>query len=690
LALFAFVLFLALGASHASAQQPQPQQQPVTLPPGWQQMAPTDFAAAIRSLVDQGTFDSLSQADKSAAAAYGKQLFLQINVAATTLSYQTLEMLHWVSRYSLPNKVVEQTRQGLLARQDNWTGQPYAEIRAKVMMLSRLQAPPYVLVSQAQKWVAAGGSPSQVPQADLKYDIVRQGFTNLNVITGSFSVQWSGQLNPPQTGNYTFSISPINVNSTSSSFGNTGLNSVQFPIQYTVSLSVAGQVILTASPGNWVTQSNAVNLTANQQVPLQMTVSISASQITPGKLHAMLYWQGPGIATSLVPQANLTLPDGSAQGLQATYTWTTPNGQTQTLTRTDAMIDCAWTTASLLLSQDTTIADQSSAAMWQAVTAPAFLTSLAGPPVQLHPFLQEPDDAAAGLSSANRQAFLNLLLQNPAVLAPADPKHMAYFFQAFRLGAPDQALSVFSSWASQWADVSSGFAIDRVFDGDARDGYRKMALYTTQELPGQVAQLQSGSLQLTDGRCCLPVAYTLAASYLGRGKLGQWIGYLDAQLNNSTLTGDLRVNWLLARSFAEEIRFSSQNLYVPLTSRALDGRAFLDQANQAAQSPGVKARVLKEIATRLIWAGEFQAATNLLQQATSSLPGAQQSLLAAWQQEISTLAAAAAQAQQNQAAAAQQAYLNTLKQRRDQAAAQGNTALVNRYNTLINAAPSSP
>jgi hypothetical protein len=51
---------------------------------------------------------------------------------------------------------------------------------------------------------------------------------------------------------------------------------------------------------------------------------------------------------------------------------------------------------------------------------------------------------------------------------------------------------------------------------------------------------------LPDGRCSLPVAYALAASYLGRRRLSDWTAFLDAKLADPALTGDLRVNWLPA------------------------------------------------------------------------------------------------------------------------------------------------
>jgi hypothetical protein len=254
--------------------------------------------------------------------------------------------------------------------------------------------------------------------------------------------------------------------------------------------------------------------------------------------------------------------------------------------------------------------------------------------------------------------------------------------------APDQALAAVSQWAGQQADLSSAFTIDAVFEADTRDGFRLLAYLATQELPGLAMQLQlqKSSLQLPDGRCCLPVADILAVSYLAQGELAHWIAWLDGRLADTALTGDLRVNWLLARSFAEEIRLSTPNFDFPVFSRPLDGRGFLDEAYREAQSPANKLRVLKEIAARLAWSQQYSAARMLLQRASSALPSAQQATLASWQQQIAALMAAAAEAQQKQAAGAQQAYIHSLSQRRDQAAARGNTAAVSHYTALLTSA----
>jgi PA14 domain len=666
------VAWLAFQTSDGRAQQ-----NPATLPAGWQQMPPTDFASAIRTLFMKDAFKTLTEQDQEAAKSRGKELFLQVNLTNTTLNYQTLEMLHWLARYLLDQTQIEAAQNALLGRQDNWAGQPYAEIRAKVVMMMRLEIPEPTIINEGRRWIQAGGTRDQVPAADMKYDIVRDIFTDLKVLTGSFSVQWTGLLNPRQTGNYTFAISPINVNSPDP----------RYPVSFSSTVSIAGNVIINATSNNWVTQSKPVNLTANQPVALQMTISAIAPRIPTGSMHAQLYWQGPGITKSVIPAANLSLSDGRTPGLQGIYNWK-QEGQPQTLTRTDSVIDFAWTNWAILLSQDTSIQSQACDAMWQSMTAPDFITAISGPPAQVHPFLKDADDASPGLSSNRRQASCNLLLQNPTLLDPVDAKHAVGFYQAFRIGNVDTALDVIGQWAAQHADLAPALALDPVFDGDTRNACRDLATYTTQQLPDQVTRLQNEKLQLPDGRCSLPIAYALAFSYLGRGKINNYVVFLNNRLLDGTLTGDARVNWLIARAMAEEIRLSPADPYAPADSRPTDGRAFLDQAIQSAVTPAVKARVLQEIVARLAATLQFQAAQDLIQQSVSSFPDAQKAMLASWQQQLDALAATAAQRQQAKAAAAQQAYIGSLKARQAQAAAQGDTATVNRYNALIQSASS--
>ena len=689
------VLLIGVAGLFTSAQAQQS-----GLPSNWQQMSPTDFATLVQGFYRQGTFQSLSPTDQASLAAQGAMLFSQVDLSNTPLSYQTLLILQKVGQFQIDQWALAKARSAIAARQDNWTGKPYSEMKAKVLLMSRLGLPDSVPLLEPRRWVLAGGTSDQVPPNDLVFDFVRQMFSDYKVIEGSFSVTWQARLNAAQTGDYTFSISPIDLNQ--------GITNPSIGVSMTVSL--ASQQIITATPptppnslspnyrpglkptSNWNVSSNPVTLTAGTPVNLQVTFSVDAPQSLPrGALHAMLLWQGPGIARQLVPTSAVSQAQTGVPGYQATYDWTV-NGQNQSLTRIEPLIDFAWTNSAIILPQDPTSANQSADAMWQAMTASSFLSSYANATStpNTHPFLGEYFDASCGLSTARRQAFLDLLVQNPGLLDALDADHAVPFFESFRAGAADKALNVFGLWAARQADLAPALTAERFFDVDRRLALARMAILTTQQLPSQVAQLQNQFLQLPDGRCSLPVAYTLTYSYLGLGTLSNWIATLDARLADPTVTGDVRVNWLLARAHAEEFARIAP-IHYPFgqhypSSWPFDGFPYLSQALKAAQTPSVKVRVAKEIAATFTSSSDFQAAKNFLGRLASSLPDDQKAVVASWQQQIDGFAAVQAQAVQTQLANANKAYIMTLQARRDQATRQGDANAVNTYNAIINAA----
>src|ERR1700730_14365532 len=229
---FGLLVILTLTGGQAARAQTQAP----TLPANWQQLSPTDFATLIRQYFEQETFKSLNTTDQEDLAAHGAELFSKVDVSNTALNYQALEMLQWVGRGLLDQDVLQNAKVAVMARQDNWARQPYPEIRAKVVMMMRLKVPDPVLINEARRWVLAGGTLAQIPQKDLSYDIVRQAFADLKVVNGSFSVEWTAQLNAPQSGDYTFFVSPIDVN----------MGFQQIPIKFSMTVFLAGQAIISA------------------------------------------------------------------------------------------------------------------------------------------------------------------------------------------------------------------------------------------------------------------------------------------------------------------------------------------------------------------------------------------------------------------------------------------------------------
>ncbi len=670
------VSLVAVGTTFGQTRESMAQQ--VSLPQGWQQLSTKDFVSELRKLDKDAALSLLSKEEWEAAQSHAKTLFLQIDVAMTDLDYQTIEGLHYLVYKLVDNSVNEQARRALISRQDDWTGKSYSEIRSKYIMMERLHVPLELRLAEARRWVAAGGKISEVPKADLANETVRQIFSDVKAITGSFTVRWEGLINAPETGAYKFFINPINVNSPGPGV----------PVRLSMNVSVEGQQVINATPENWANESSAVQLNAGEPVALQVNLSVEAHEIPPLTLHALLYWQGPGIAKSIVTTDRLRQAGTGDPGLKATYTWTDQNGQQQTITRTDRTIDLAWTNTTIPVAQDVSLSEQAADTLWQEVSTEEYLNWLetSGPEVKWHPYFREIRGAPAGLSSARRAAFLGKLLAHPALISVLHQKDAINLYQGFRYGAEDKSLEVFGKWATQHADITCTISPDPTFEGEQRDFYHRLAVCVTRELPSEVTRLRSEYLELPDGRCCLPVAYTLAYSYLGRGKFNEWVAYLESKLADNSITGDKRVNWLLARAHAEEIQQGEPNLeYIP-KARILDGRGYLVEALLIVESPAIKARIARELSGRLAWTQQYDAARDEIQRTLESLPESDRAPLTTWQSELDALATANSQAQESRAAAAKQSYLDTLRARREQAAAAGNTEAVERYDSLINAA----
>ncbi len=153
-----------------------------------------------------------------------------------------------------------------------------------------------------------------------------------------------------------------------------------------------------------------------------------------------------------------------------------------------------------------------------------------------------------------------------------------------------------------------------------------------------------------------------------------------------SLTGDMRVNWLIARAHAQEIRLGSRNPYATIKTRPMDARYMLDTAMLAAQDPDLKLKVMKQIAARLSATRNFDKARALLDEAASSAPVGRAADIADWKASIDKFEADHAAANEARFEGVKQAYLKKLQQRRNRAAAAGNTKAASRYDALIESA----
>lgn len=677
------IVFLLVLPTQLLAQQSVP-----GLPPSLAGLTADQFASAAKQLVAAG---DLTDAQRVAIRQQAASYLATFNfVQADSSLYPSLDALYELGQGALGD-IEQRIVQALGQRQDNWADRPYDEIRGKIGMMIRAGMP-FKAYFEAKQWIAAGGTLDKISQSeqgveDMKNPyapvVMKVLFNGDQVVLGDFSVSWDGWVTAPTTGSYTFSISPINVSATHDNY----------QVSQTITVAVNGQQVIAAKPDNWVAESAPINLTAGQPVRLQAAAAFVARGYPAGALHATLFWQGPGVAKAIVPATALDTPDNSKQGLLGTYRWT-DQGQPKQVSQVDPTIDFDWAAGGLLVGGDAAKDAQANALaglLWQQFTGSQYLDGLedAG---QLHPFLMSPEVASFNISSAQRRSFLQTLVNRPALLEPATGLQMVTFYRAFRMGAWDQALNAFGAWASQLASRPSEMPSSAQVQGvdlDFRDACRQMAICVTQELPPHRVRLQNEFLQLPDGTCSLPVAYVLGYSYESLGELDQWQALLDARLTDPSLSGDARVNWLIARAHAQEISGGQARPYVVIKERVLDGRGWLEEAQLTAEDPAVKARVAGELAACVAAALQFDNARQILQQAASSAPVEQKAILAAWQQDISKFEAEHGALQSQRGQSAKAGRLQSLRERRDRALERGDQQAAARYDALIDQASAS-
>ena len=133
-------------------------------------------------------------------------------------------------------------------------------------------------------------------------------------------------------------------------------------------------------------------------------------------------------------------------------------------------------------------------------------------------------------------------------------------------------------WMQQHADIAPQIA-GNFFEANRRF-FRTVALYLVHRSSDRelYQRLQDRYLETPEGSCSLATAYSLSYCYLMVGKMEEWIKLLNAKLEDETLVGERRVNWLVAAAEAEEIQHSPGSRHgVPNTS-TLAGLGWLTKA----------------------------------------------------------------------------------------------------------------
>ena len=230
------------------------------------------------------------------------------------------------------------------------------------------------------------------------------------------------------------------------------------------------------------------------------------------------------------------------------------------------------------------------------------------------------------------------------------PRHLRALRHC-RIAAADAALQLLGQWSQGHADAPLEWAPD--FYRANRQDYAELARQTLWQYRPHLEALEEEYLALPDGRCVLPVAYVLSYGHWMDGTLAAWIAQLEVRLEDAQLTGDRRVNWLLARGQAQELRRNRPQRYRRPVGRFLAGEGYLQEATLVAESEPLRLRAYQELAVRMTAYERIDGARAMLDRAAERCTSAASTeALTQWRGELEALRLAFQERHEQQEAAA--------------------------------------
>jgi PA14 domain len=699
----AVCLFAAPPASVAQVLQG------AALPANWRELEAHDFIAAVRSSVEAGTVDEPTLA---AIRDHAKQQLLAPTFVAAK-DYYSIQQLFELSKPILNEQETTQVRGQLATRNEAVAEMPFWSMQARAELLENLTSP-----QQARELVSAwcdgngeliDASDREKAEFDELYEEklfnyrVRWLLSHLRYETvngAEFSAVWTGTITAPRTGEYKFSTTPINP-----SFGNPAEGQ---HFHHLMRISVSGQQLVNARWNNWDHVGAPIALTAGQSTPIRVEYTHSrkvggaTDQHTSGNECpvAMLFAEGPGIARSVVPTEVLSPPDGQGQGLLGTFQ-SSQNGQPVTATMVDPRIDHVWLSGTCIVPQHATQQNWVIDRAWKRYSDPTFIERCRQQKLRW-PLLDE-EVLVECLTHEQRLAVVDSALKNPDLVNSQPWLVARQFFMNYRHDAPDKALDVLGRWMVAHADDGPEFG-GNFFKLNLYQ-YRLLADALFFHYPEHGKQLELNYLTTKDGRCVLPVAYTVAYGHRIRdvdynspayvqqkhGNFEQWIEKLDDQLADVSVAGETRINWLLARAQAQEIMLGPKDRHAFDQPNLSMGREWIDEAQLVAESDATRVRLAKEWITRLTWMGQTDQAlleVNAIGQSTTD--PAVRTAVDGWRTAVEQRAEALAEKPAEERRLAAEMYRRHLEEFRDTAALRGDTVGADQYQRFIDEMKTDP
>ena len=496
---------------------------------------------------------------------------------------------------------------------------------------------------------------------------------------------WSGKLTIPRDGEYRFSISPLDVNA---EFG-PGM------IRQNYRVVLDGQTVIDTKPvddgtaTDWVWRAEPVSLRENQTVTVEFSLDYAyqkADGIQPRIAAPILFWEGERLRRQVVPPSAFQRNDGDP-GVDFSMTWTS-RGESQVMEGIDSNIESVWVNRCQLSYENKELRQRLAALLIADQSSPQALRQFQSGDPESHPMtgngrrFQTPVSYLEAASNDARGDWIDYVCQSPEHFSIVELGRLYQLFQVARAGLEFEALDLIEAWAEQHENDTPILRDDGRLN---RLQYERIGTHLlATEHEGAIEALEANALEDGVEDCLLPIAQICAYGYLSQGEILEWIGKLDAKLEDESIKGDKRVNWLIARAMAEEIRGCPAARRVSSPEQFLAGMGWLQEAMLVVQSPAIRARVVEEMVARKVVCGLDFEAERLLEAETAKLNGEDAAKIRdKWTQAIAKAKVLHEQKVAEEKRVSDRVVLAEMKRRQSSAAANGDEDAVADYNDRI-------
>ncbi|MCA9200521.1 MAG: hypothetical protein KDA87_23440 [Planctomycetales bacterium] len=410
---------------------------------------------------------------------------------------------------------------------------------------------------------------SSISLTDLEWLVER--LTSSDQKDYDLKIEWSGQLTPDRSGDFVFSPGASRFN----------LKTIVAEQKHDVQIWVDGDI---------VSESRQVRLSQGEPVSLRVVMEHKRNGpvgIRGVPIVVSLLWKSSEmLEPQVVPTSLFATVDGKP-GLSASILMRTGVDEF-TLSRVDPSLDLSWASIEQLNENIAQPLDRLGGEVMARINRGGIPTERAT------------SAAIAAIRSRgheDRVGVAKQLLERPILIESLTPRELKNYTQLLSGGNQDRESELLLAWLRQNADLTA--EISDSFLEVNRHPIRAIADELV--LGNDTIRREIESLVEQNGDLNLAAAYILSFVSLREGKIDQWIRFLDERLADDQQNANQRINWLLARAQAQEIRSDLSARHVPGTlERPFAGRQWIEEATLIATAQPDARRTAIEYLARLI------------------------------------------------------------------------------------------